>query len=670
MFPPEIVVMLLIFGLAALASTLLVIPVRRVALRMGALDRPGGRRSHPQPTPVLGGIAILGGAALASGLALGILPASEGWGKAGDIGVAFGAALVLMAAGFVDDVRGLPWRPKMAIQVAVITLAVVGVGGIPTVDFGLGPLPSWAWVLSLAFTVFWILTTANAVNLVDGLDGLAAGIGLMAAASLGIIGLLFGNGAAAAALFALGGALGGFWVHNRHPASIFMGDTGAMPVGFLLGMLGVLAAEGAHGWAFLPVGIALGVPLADVTLSVARRALGPWRVIRVFEEERAGFRWVRLDSPGIFSADRRHLHHRLLDLGMGYGGTVRLLVGAGALLGILSVIAALEPRLAPWIAVGATVLVGTLAVHLLYEELDIVNRGTLLPLPDAGWVRRFRIRTLHDAMIIAAAPMLALLLLGAQRGAAGTRPFLPSMPEPMSAMTVAGLALAGAVVLGSLLLAGGFHRAGLRHAGLVDTAGWGGLVFTAALATGWLVPWILVPTSLPRAYPFLFALLVTAPLVGSRWAFRWLQHRHMRRREGVRAAIIYGAGRRGRSILEAARREPSLPFGPVGFLDDDPALAGRIVDGLPVYGGLENLERAARETEAEAVVLAVSRLPEARRKSLETSCAASGWALVSRDALLRSSFPSLAEGTDRSGPIMPGNVPAACPLASDRAGNP
>ena len=279
---------------------------RVVAPRVGLVDRPGGRKAHARPTPLGGGVAIwlttglvLGAGALAIGLGRGLLPPElavhiGGLRERGPtLAIVFGLATVIMAMGLADDRVGLGWGPRLLVQVALA--AVLPMIGVRITLF---PPISKLPILTDALTVLWVVGLTNAFNFLDNMDGLAAGVGLIAAAlfagALYAVGGLF----VPAVLMVIVGTLAGFLVHNANPARLFMGDAGSNFLGFLLGSLTVLGtfAKGPSAkFAVLTPLLVMAVPLYD-TASVI--------LIRL----RAG------RSP--FKPDRSHFSHRLVDRGL------------------------------------------------------------------------------------------------------------------------------------------------------------------------------------------------------------------------------------------------------------------------------------------------------------------------------------------------------------------
>jgi UDP-GlcNAc:undecaprenyl-phosphate GlcNAc-1-phosphate transferase len=281
---PEVV-----WGFAlALAVVLLLTPgVGRFARILGVVDEPGEtRRLHVRPVPRLGGIALLLGIFVP---ALAFLPLDGPYR-----GILLGAA-VATTVGAIDDFRGLPWWGKLAGQLAAGGVAIgfgVNVDRFTFPGFGSQELPDW---FSGPATVFWIVAIMNMVNFLDGMDGLAAGICAIAGSTFAVIGLSLGSPDAALLAAIVAGACFGFLHHNFYPARIFMGDSGALLLGFLLATLAVegLVKTAALATLVLPL-IVLAIPIIDTSFVFVKR--------------------MKYRQP-IYAADRAHLHHRFLSIG-------------------------------------------------------------------------------------------------------------------------------------------------------------------------------------------------------------------------------------------------------------------------------------------------------------------------------------------------------------------
>ncbi len=301
-------------GLAFLATLLLSAlftpAVRDFALRRRFVDDArSARKVHTKATPRLGGVAFVGAwlVVVAALFALDA-PMRHVFYTKGVRALGFGVgALAIAALGLLDDLRGLRARYKLAGQLG-IALMLCGCGFTVHEIQLPGHLLLSLGHFAVPLTVLWIAGTMNAMNLVDGLDGLAAGVSLIALAAAFIFGVVQGHILLAVYSAALAGAVLGFLLYNFNPASIFMGDTGSLFLGYFLGVALLVPAETQAASVLrlaLPVAI-LGVPIADMLLAILRRALR---------------------GRGLFSPDREHLHHRLLARGMTQREAVLTLYG-------------------------------------------------------------------------------------------------------------------------------------------------------------------------------------------------------------------------------------------------------------------------------------------------------------------------------------------------------
>jgi UDP-GlcNAc:undecaprenyl-phosphate GlcNAc-1-phosphate transferase len=285
--------------LIALAVTAFITPwVRRRARNWGAVDDPSrARKIHTAVIPRMGGLAIAAGffAALFALLAwetqVATLFASDFKRVIG----LFGGAVAMLALGVYDDFLGANAKQKLLVQVAA-TAALCALG----FTFDRVALP-WGGdlrvgVFGVPLTFLWVVGITNAINLIDGLDGLAAGVCLFAVAAMCVVSVVTGQVVAALIAVALAGALVGFLFHNFHPATIFMGDTGSLFIGFVVAATALITNTKSSTTVALLIPVtALGLPIMDTTLATFRRVL-------------------RGQSP--FSADQEHIHHRLMQIGL------------------------------------------------------------------------------------------------------------------------------------------------------------------------------------------------------------------------------------------------------------------------------------------------------------------------------------------------------------------
>ncbi|HEX8939969.1 MAG TPA: MraY family glycosyltransferase [Candidatus Limnocylindrales bacterium] len=329
------------FASAALLAFVLTPFVRRWVAGLGMLDRPDPRRVNTRPVPRGGGFAVVGAFLPAALLVLAldelggpVVRPPAGIGPPQLVGL-LGGGVLAVALGFLDDYLQLRARWQSLGQLALAAFAI-GLG--LTITTLTNPLGSGSLhldgIVSIGFTAFWIVGMINSINWIDGLDGLSSGIGVIAAMTLGVISLTVEIDQPFVALFcfALAGALLGFLRWNFHPASIFVGTSGVMFVGYTLAVLSIL------GTAKVAVALlVLGVPIIDTF----------WIIVRRMAARR---------SP--FSPDRGHIHHRLLDLGLSHTQTVLLIYAICAGLAVLSFV--LSGRTQVYAFLGIVVVSGLL----------------------------------------------------------------------------------------------------------------------------------------------------------------------------------------------------------------------------------------------------------------------------------------------------------------------
>lgn len=302
------------FAIAAVLSYFFTPPVKNFAHKVGAIDVPkDARRMHKKPIPRLGGLAIYGGF-LCSILIFGQLDETM-------LCVLLGAAIIV-ALGIFDDVLALGAKLKFVVQIVAAAIPVC-IGNLQIGLFtNLNPLSDTPFVhlgiLAVPVTIIWIVGITNAVNLIDGLDGLAVGVSSIAAITMLAVALLTGNMPIAITMAALAGACIGFMPYNLNPAKIFMGDTGSTFLGYMLATVSIMGLFKFYAViSFAVPFLILGLPIFDTANAIIRRVA-------------AG------RSP--MSPDRGHVHHKLIDMGFNQKQAVAILYAISATLGLTAVV--------------------------------------------------------------------------------------------------------------------------------------------------------------------------------------------------------------------------------------------------------------------------------------------------------------------------------------------
>ena len=353
MFSFTIDYVLVLIG-ALLMSLFLTPLVRFLAFRVGAVDNPNARRVNKVPMPTSGGLAIFMSFLVAS---LGLIPiASKGamfFGQTyfsyilpGVIG-----ATVITLTGFLDDLYELSPKLKMfgiligAVIVWAFTDFKFDSFKIP---FG-GPLLVFGPFLTLFLTVLWIVSITNAINLIDGLDGLVSGVSIISLVTMAIVSYFFlpqKDFFLTLTILVLISAIAGFFLYNYHPAMIYLGDTGALFIGFMIGVLSLQGLKNSTAVAVVTPVIILGVPIMDTIVAIIRRSLS---------------------GQKFYEPDKMHLHHRLLSMGFTHRGAVLVVYGITMLFSLISLLLNVSSRIG-----GVLLMLGLLfGLEVFIEGLEI-----------------------------------------------------------------------------------------------------------------------------------------------------------------------------------------------------------------------------------------------------------------------------------------------------------
>ncbi|TCD45589.1 undecaprenyl/decaprenyl-phosphate alpha-N-acetylglucosaminyl 1-phosphate transferase [Streptococcus sp. X16XC17] len=353
-----IIVLISTLVIAALVTPL----VRFLSFRIGAVDNPNARRINKIPMPTAGGLAIFFAFAISS---LWILPAivtriSFHGTYLNYIFPIVLAGGIIILTGLLDDIKELRPMPKMMgmlLAASIIWIFTDFRFDDFKIPFG-GPLVHFAPWLSFCLTVLWIVAITNAVNLIDGLDGLVCGVSIISLMTMGIVSYFFLPDSSiflTLTIFVLVAAIAGFLPYNYNPAIIYLGDTGALFIGFMIGVLSLQGLKNSTAVAVVTPMIILGVPLTDTVVAIVRRTLS---------------------GQKFYEADRMHLHHRLLSLGLTHRGTVLVIYAISFVFSLISLLLNVSSRLG-----GIFLMIGLILGVLILSELVGIfgeNRTPLL----------------------------------------------------------------------------------------------------------------------------------------------------------------------------------------------------------------------------------------------------------------------------------------------------
>lgn len=594
----EVILKYPVVFLAGLLAALVVTPLwRRLAPRKGFMDRPGERKIHRNPIPRGGGIAVFVGFHVACAVVF-LVP----WKPfAGQLSIEWWFRFLPLSAGVVllgllDDRLNLEPLAKLAGQV-VLAGAAYALGIRLQNILGLA-MPEW---VDAAATVLWFVALMNAFNLIDGVDGLAAGIALIAATGIGLS-LVF-RGAPGDVLLFMGfaGACLGFLRYNFYPASVFLGDTGSLFLGYTLAALSISTHSKASFMAGLGVPLlAVGVPLFDTLLAVWRRSM------------RHMLNHPGDEGPalGLDRGDADHLHHRLLRMGHGQGQVAGLLYAATAGLVAVGILASVfNDR-----ALGILVLAFLLAAYTVVRHLagiELLESGKVVLQGLARPVRRNRTLLYYlagDILILNLALLAGRALLDLQDG---------TLDVPMKAVWLRAAPVDIVIPFVFLLLFRSYSRvwylarvSEYAATGLAVMLGYAvacGLHLLGAPRPGAAMEWIL--------YYLLLAGLAAPAVVATRAAVRVVQDLMQWRARGAGPAgvapvraLVYGAGYRTTLFLRqmAFRTGERTPVEVVGLVSADAAITGHYVHGIRVVGTGRELPALVARHRAEILYLVES----------------------------------------------------------------
>ncbi|MEN8144191.1 MAG: glycosyl transferase [Gemmatimonadota bacterium] len=567
---------------AAVSLTPLVI---RAASSRGWVAHPKADRWHTKPTALMGGIAIY--LAISAGWLFVGLSASLAWIWAG--------ASLMFVVGLIDDRVGVSPVIKLLAQIAAAAVLVVG-------GYLLVPaLPVW---LSVPITLIWIIGITNAFNLLDNMDGLAAGIAAIAALTLALLLAVHGDGQLFGAALAVFAASAGFLLFNFKPASIFMGDSGSLVLGYSLAGLSVAyPAEGAGlelaALLFVPAAV-MAVPILDTTLVTLRRILVGRRV-----------------SEG----GRDHSSHRLVQLGLSEGRAVLTLYAVAALFGLLALTFQYTNLLLSWavltyaligLAVFGVFLAGVTVYDSQQEELA---RRRLDGREDSDHVA-LRAALRNKRQIVGV--LVDLLLVSGSLSAAWFLRFEDNFSSHQLDMLLRALPVVIPVKI-AVFYAAGLYRGLWQYSGSHDAMR---VLRSSAAASVVSVLGLLALYRFEGFSRSAFAidwLITTGSLIAVRVAYRAFRQYFAERRAG-RQVLIYGAGDAGSLALRELRQNHELGLVPVGFIDDDPGKEGRLMHGLPVVGGADGLPAYPRLFGVDEIIVAIARIDSSRRMEIIEAC--------------------------------------------------
>ena len=556
--------------------------VRGAARRYGFVAKPKADRWHKKPTAMMGGAAIFLTTVLIYFL---FVPYTR------ESLVILGGSSLLFLVGLLDDIFNIKPYQKLVGQLIGATFLVGFKLTLPWTGYE---------ILDIWLTVLWLIGITNAINLLDNMDGLAAGISAIAAVSLAVAFVVDGQTNELLFVIAFIGALVGFLVFNFNPASIFMGDCGSMFVGFLLAGSVLMNQVGGRSRGVMTIlaipALILFVPIFDTTFVTILRKL-----------------WGRKASEG----GRDHTSHRLVALGLSERNAVLMLYGFAILAGTISLfLRELDTTQSLALIAVFTIVLTIVGVYLakvkVYkeqeEELALQNNAAFGFLLNISHKRRI-FEVILDAILITLSYYAAyVLLFGSFENTQNWQLFIQTVP------------LLIVLKLFAFLFAG-VYRGIWRYTGIRDF-----VTFFKGVAIGSILSILAVLLfyrfqNFSRAVFILDGLILFSAVSASRMAFRLFRHLLPNQNAGDgRNVLIYGAGDGGEMVLRELKNNPEWEYNPIGFVDDDPTKKDKVIHGLKVYGGNGALESICHHNDVQEILLSFRNISPERLKEVRIIC--------------------------------------------------
>lgn len=573
---------LVVGGISVILATLLTLLVRRFARKFDFVAKPKNDRWHKRPTAMLGGAAIFLTTLIAYAAFVPKTPESM---------VILGGSALLFFVGLLDDVLNIKPYQKLVGQLF---------GAIIIIGFGMKlPLTGYE-LLDIWITVFWLIGITNAINLLDNMDGLAAGIAAIAAMSLAIGFAANAQDPEMMLVTVFIGALVGFLIFNFNPASIFMGDCGSMFVGFLLASSVLLGQTGGRSrgiFSILAVPVLiLFVPIFDTTFVTILRKM-----------------WGRKASQG----GRDHTSHRLVALGLSERSAVLMIYAFAVCAGVLAlVVGQIETSQSLAIIIGFTIVLAIIGVYLskvkVYEEreedLATQNNAVFAFIVNVSYKRRIFEVFLDTFLITLSYYVAYLLFFGPFENSDNWELFIKTLPLLIVLKLFA-------------FLASGVYRGLWRYTSIADL-----ITFTKAVILGSALSVVAILLiyrfeNFSRAVFILDGIILLFVIVGSRLAFRLIRELlpFAHGNEG-RRVLIYGAGDGGEMILRELRNNPTWNYQPVGFIDDDPLKKNKIINGLKVFNSNGSLAELCDDKDIQEILISSSKIPPETLRNIKRLC--------------------------------------------------
>jgi UDP-GlcNAc:undecaprenyl-phosphate GlcNAc-1-phosphate transferase len=574
----------LLFFLLSFALSLILTPLVRIfAIKNGLISYPRTDRWHKHPTALLGGISIYL-ASVIPAIFLGIVNKSV-------LGLFIGATF-LFIVGLVDDKFHLTPYLKLFIQIVAGCIAIL---------FGIVIGPPLNIILAIPLTLLWIVGVTNSFNLLDNIDGLAAGITAISSLMLFFSSIVFSNNPLGIFAFVLAGAALGFLPHNFNPAKIFMGDSGSTFLGYSIAVISISGTtryiSNLFITMFVPV-LILSVPIFDTIFVMTLR---------------------KLQGRKMFEGGKDHTSHHLVALGLSQRKTVLLLYTISIIFGsiamlyvrlnilFVSIIAFLSGVILMFF--GLFLFEGTSYNNKLKFSRQTVNNNNNKVILNTLFLHKRRmIEILLDFMLICIAYYFAYFL------------------RFEGSLLVSNLYLIRESLIWIILIKMsaffifGLYRGVWRYMGISDFITIFKVVSLGSISSILFLTFVFRFTNYSRAVFFIDWLLLLFLITGSRFLFRIIGEFFSRVQNAEKKVLIFGAGDTGEMVLREIKRNKFLHYNPVGFVDDDPYKIGNKIHGVPILGSRDKIKNLVQLHDIQELIIATVSLDSQSLSEIAEIC--------------------------------------------------
>jgi UDP-GlcNAc:undecaprenyl-phosphate GlcNAc-1-phosphate transferase len=603
----------------SLFTSLIITPlIQLVAKKLNIFDFPSDRKIHKKPMPLLGGIPIF----IAFNLAIffGILFNFQYLKKfyTPKWKLILISQLIILGIGIFDDIKRVKPGIKLLFQIFAGSLLILFGFGIHVITNPFTGNPIHLGLLSIPITIIWLVGITNALNLVDGLDGLAAGTAFIACVTIFGVSYIYQNIGIALISLILAGSVLGFLRYNFHPAKIFLGDSGSLMLGFLLAFLSIEGSlKGATLAAVLAPILVLGFPIMDTLLSMIRRFLRPIIHLVDYPNENKEVRAIFFRGSSLFEADKDHIHHRLLKIGFSQRKAVIILYGICIILCGLAFITVIWKNINITLFLIAIIIASFIGIKTLkYREFKVLENGLLLPLFDIHLLTKRTFKAFIDLFFITVSYYFSFLLVSGGLGIQAKSLFIQTL----------SLVLVLKIIIFYL---SGLYKGTWRYSSIDDLLKISKALILSSICSSLLLILIFGSKSFPGVILFILDFYLLFSLVaGSRFSYRVIDHYYHKKDINkssktifeLNNAIIYGAGRRGFLLAKEFQYNYNFDFNLLGYIDDDLNKKGKTLHNLPNLGTFKELEKIILANKISEIIISTKKIAKEKLEILVKLC--------------------------------------------------